>query len=58
MNNAPEPANTVPGIAYTALGGSHFVKDGRVVMSFCSFSIMANTRALSVTSPSTLGFSV
>lgn len=33
MNNAPKPANTVPGIAYMAHGGSHFEKDGKVVMS-------------------------
>jgi hypothetical protein len=33
MNNAPKPSNTVPGIAYMAAGGSHFEKDGRVVMS-------------------------
>ena len=33
MNNAPKPTNTVPGIAYMAVGGSHFEKDGKVVMS-------------------------
>ena len=33
MNNAPKPTNTVPGIAYMARGGSHFEKDGHVVMS-------------------------
>jgi hypothetical protein len=33
MNNAPKPTNTVPGIAYMARGGSHFEKDGKVVMS-------------------------
>jgi hypothetical protein len=33
MNNAPKPANSVPGIAYMAHGGSHFEKDGKVVMS-------------------------
>jgi hypothetical protein len=33
MNNAPKPTNTVPGIAYMVLGGSHFEKDGKVVMS-------------------------
>lgn len=33
MNNAPKPTNTVPGIAYMALGGSHFEKGGAVVMS-------------------------
>src|SRR5437870_13355249 len=33
MNNAPKPTNTVPGIAYMARGGSHFEKDGQVVMS-------------------------
>ena len=32
MNNAPKPTNTVPGIAYMARGGSHFEKDGQVVM--------------------------
>ena len=32
-NNAPKPSNTVPGIAYMARGGSHFEKDGKVVMS-------------------------
>lgn len=32
-NNAPKPTNTVPGIAYMARGGSHFEKDGQVVMS-------------------------
>jgi hypothetical protein len=33
MDNAPKPTNTVPGIAYMARGGSHFEKDGKVVMS-------------------------
>lgn len=33
MNNAPKPTNTVPGIAYMARGGSHFEKDGKVVMA-------------------------
>lgn len=33
MNGAPKPTNTVPGIAYMARGGSHFEKDGNVVMS-------------------------
>ena len=32
MNGAPKPTNTVPGIAYMARGGSHFEKDGKVVM--------------------------
>lgn len=32
-NNAPKPSNTVPGIAFMARGGSHFEKDGKVVMS-------------------------
>jgi hypothetical protein len=32
MNNAPKPTNTVPGIAYMAVGGSHYEKDGKVVM--------------------------
>jgi hypothetical protein len=32
-NNAPKPSNTVPGIAYMARGGSHYEKDGQVVMS-------------------------
>jgi hypothetical protein len=32
-SNAPKPTNTVPGIAYMARGGSHFEKDGKVVMS-------------------------
>ncbi len=32
-NHAPKPTNTVPGIAYMARGGSHFEKDGKVVMS-------------------------
>jgi hypothetical protein len=31
-NGAPKPTNTVPGIAYMARGGSHFEKDGKVVM--------------------------
>lgn len=33
MDKAPKPTNTVPGIAYMARGGSHFEKDGKVVMS-------------------------
>jgi hypothetical protein len=33
MNNAPKPSNTVPGIAYMARGGSHFEKNGKVVMA-------------------------
>jgi len=33
MTNAPKPSNTVPGIAYMARGGSHYEKDGKVVMS-------------------------
>lgn len=32
INNAEKPTNTVPGIAYMARGGSHFEKDGKVVM--------------------------
>jgi len=32
MANAPKPSNTVPGVAYMARGGSHWEKDGRVVM--------------------------
>jgi hypothetical protein len=32
MNNAPKPSNTVPGIAYMAKGGSHWEKNGQVVM--------------------------
>lgn len=32
MHNAPKPTNTVPGIAYMARGGSHFEKNGEVVM--------------------------
>ena len=32
-SNAPKPTNTVPGIAYMVRGGSHFEKDGKVVMS-------------------------
>lgn len=32
VNNAPKPSNTAPGIAYMARGGSHFEKDGKVVM--------------------------
>ena len=31
-NNAPKPSNSVPGIAYMAKGGSHWEKNGRVVM--------------------------
>jgi hypothetical protein len=30
--NVPKPSNTVPGVAYMARGGSHWEKDGRVVM--------------------------
>ena len=33
MSGAPKPSNTVPGIAYMAAGGSHYEKDGKVVMS-------------------------
>jgi hypothetical protein len=33
MNNAPKPSNTVPGVAYMAAGGSHYEKDGKVVMA-------------------------
>lgn len=33
MNNAAKPTNTEPGIAYMAVGGSHYEKDGKVVMS-------------------------
>lgn len=33
VNNAPKPTNTIPGIAYMARGGSHYEKDGKVVMS-------------------------
>lgn len=33
MNGAPKPTNTAPGIAYMARGGSHYEKDGKVVMS-------------------------
>ncbi len=32
-NDAPKPSNTVPGIVYMARGGSHFEKNGKVVMS-------------------------
>jgi hypothetical protein len=32
MNNAPKPSNTTPGIASMARGGSHFEKNGKVVM--------------------------
>ena len=32
VNNAPKPSNTVPGIAYMAQGGSHWEKNGQVVM--------------------------
>jgi len=32
MKNAPKPSNTMPGIAYMARGGSHWEKDGRVLM--------------------------
>ena len=33
MSGAPKPSNTVPGIAYMARGGSHYEKDGKVVMA-------------------------
>lgn len=33
INQAPKPTNAVPGIAYMARGGSHYEKDGTVVMS-------------------------
>jgi hypothetical protein len=33
MDNAPKPSNTVPGIAYMTRGGSHYEKDGKVVMA-------------------------
>ncbi len=39
-NNAPKPTNTVPGIAYMVRGGSHFEKDGKVVMSGDSAKIV------------------
>jgi hypothetical protein len=32
MSGAPKPTNTVPGVAYMAHGGSHYEKDGKVVM--------------------------
>jgi hypothetical protein len=32
MSGASKPTNTVPGIAYMARGGSHYEKDGKVVM--------------------------
>ena len=32
MSGSPKPSNTVPGIAYMARGGSHYEKDGKVVM--------------------------
>jgi hypothetical protein len=32
MVGAPKPTNAVPGIAYMARGGSHFEKEGKVVM--------------------------
>jgi hypothetical protein len=32
MSGAAKPTNTVPGIAYMARGGSHYEKDGKVVM--------------------------
>ena len=32
MSGAPKPTNTVPGVAYMARGGSHYEKDGKVVM--------------------------
>jgi hypothetical protein len=33
MQNAPKPSNAVPGIAYMAAGGSHWEKQGEVVMN-------------------------
>ena len=33
MSNAPKPSNTIPGVAYMARGGSHYEKNGKVVMS-------------------------
>jgi hypothetical protein len=32
MSGAPKPTNTVPGVAYMARGGSHYEKDGKVVL--------------------------
>ena len=32
MQDAPKPSNTVPGIAYMAVGGSHWEQNGEVVM--------------------------
>ncbi|MBI5234216.1 MAG: hypothetical protein HY880_07660 [Deltaproteobacteria bacterium] len=32
MKNAPKPTNTVPGIAYMARGGSHWEKEGKIIM--------------------------
>lgn len=32
MKNAPKPTNTMPGIAYMAKGGSHWEKDGKIIM--------------------------
>jgi hypothetical protein len=32
MSGAPKPTNTVPGVAYMARGGSHYEKNGKVVM--------------------------
>lgn len=32
MNHEPKPTNTVPGLVYMARGGSHFEKNGRIVM--------------------------
>ena len=32
MSGAEKPTNTVPGVAYMARGGSHYEKDGKVVM--------------------------
>jgi hypothetical protein len=33
MSGAAKPSNTVPGLAYMARGGSHYEKDGKVVMA-------------------------
>ena len=32
MSGASKPSNTVPGVAYMARGGSHYEKDGKVVL--------------------------
>ncbi len=32
MNHEPKPTDTVPGLVYMARGGSHYEKDGRIVM--------------------------